>query len=163
MFLQKICYSLHRVDFMKKIFISLFLLFTSSLFLFAYGDKKISIWDGVQIELQSGRPVDMFLFKAEADNSDEPRPVVIILPGGSYHHHGMYNEGKRVAKWFNSKGFNAFVLRYRLSAAGYHYPAMMEDVQRAIQLVREGASEYNIDPNKLGLIGFSAGGHLAAW
>ncbi|MBR6154491.1 MAG: alpha/beta hydrolase [Treponema sp.] len=148
---------------MKKIFISVFLVFAASIFVFAYGDKKIDIWDGIQIELPSGRPVNMFLFKADTDSSSGPTPAVIILPGGSYHHHGMYNEGKRVAKWFNSKGFNAFVLRYRVSAAGYHYPAMMEDVQRAIQLVREGALEYNIDPNKLGLIGFSAGGHLAAW
>lgn len=148
---------------MKKTILAAFLVFAAALFGFAYGDKTISIWDGIKIDLPSGRPVNMYLFNTDKSAENALTPAVIILPGGSYHHHGMNNEGKSVAKWFNSKGFTAFVLRYRISAAGYKYPDMMRDLQRAIQLVRENADKYKIDPDSLGLIGFSAGGHLAAW
>lgn len=89
--------------------------------------------------------------------------AVIICPGGSYHHLGVYNEGHTTAKWFNSHGATTFVLRYRVAQNNYHYPAMMQDIQRAIENVRLNASEYKIDPAKVGIIGFSAGGHLVTW
>jgi acetyl esterase/lipase len=89
--------------------------------------------------------------------------AVIICPGGSYHHLGMYNEGYCTAAWFNSIGVTTFTLRYRVNEGGYHYPAMMEDIQRAIELVRENADKYGIDPHKVGAIGYSAGGHLVTW
>ncbi|WP_424767510.1 alpha/beta hydrolase [Paenibacillus sp. sgz302251] len=94
-------------------------------------------------------------FLVEGDN----RPAVIVCPGGGY---GMraHHEGEPIAKWLNSLGISAFVLRYRV--APYQYPCALIDVQRAIRLIRQEAKAFRIDPNKLGLLGFSAGGHLAA-
>ena len=86
--------------------------------------------------------------------------AVIVCPGGSYHHLGMGHEGKDVALWFCSKGISAFVLKYRVSGNGWHHPAMLQDIQRAVQLVRQNAASYGINPDKIGAIGFSAGGHL---
>jgi acetyl esterase/lipase len=71
----------------------------------------------------------------------------------------MSTEGKQVAKWLQENGITAFVLRYRL--ANNRHPAMIQDLQRAIQMVREHAADYGINPRKLGVMGFSAGGHLA--
>ena len=93
-------------------------------------------------------------------NKNNKNPAVIVCPGGSYHHLGIYNEGYKSAKWFSENGFVAFNLRYRTAEAGYHYPAMLQDIQRAIQIVRENAEEFNIDASKVGIIGYSAGGHL---
>lgn len=86
--------------------------------------------------------------------------AIIVCPGGSYHHLGMGHEGKDVALWCCSKGISAFVLKYRVSGNGFHHPAMLQDVQRAIQIVRENAAQYGINPKKIGAAGFSAGGHL---
>lgn len=86
---------------------------------------------------------------------------VIICPGGSYHHLGMRHEGYDVAKWLNTKGVVAFVLRYRVALNGYRYPAMIEDMQRAIQYVYDSSTSFGVNSNKIGVIGFSAGGHLA--
>ncbi len=100
----------------------------------------------------------------EASIPDKPNgTAVIICPGGSYHHLGVSNEGHTTARWFNKEGAATFVLRYRVAWNNYHYPAMMQDVQRAIQIVRQRADEFGIDKNKVGLIGFSAGGHLVTW
>lgn len=98
----------------------------------------------------------------------------IVCPGGSYFWLDKKTEGVGVAEWLKANGVSAFVLEYRvggiagfithyrLIARGNRYPDMLEDVQRSIQLVRENAVEYGIDPDKLGVMGFSAGGHLAA-
>ena len=72
----------------------------------------------------------------------------------------MGTEGHDVAAWFKERGYHAFVLKYRVAMDGYHHPAMIQDFQRTMQLVRENASEYGIDPERVGAIGFSAGGHL---
>lgn len=85
---------------------------------------------------------------------------VIICPGGSYHHLGLKHEGYEVAEFLNSKGITAFVLRYRVGFNGYKYPAMIEDVQRAIQYVSDNSNLLGIDRTKIGVVGFSAGGHL---
>lgn len=98
----------------------------------------------------------MFMSKPENANGT----AVVICPGGSYHHLGMYNEGHCTAKWFNSLGVTTFVLRYRVAEGGFHHPNQLQDVQRAVQLVRENAGSYGIDAHKVGAIGFSAGGHL---
>ncbi|MDR2410243.1 MAG: alpha/beta hydrolase [Bacteroidales bacterium] len=87
---------------------------------------------------------------------------VIICPGGSYAHlYGIKREGFEVAQWLNANGITAFVLKYRVGKDGYHHPAMIEDVQRAIQWVRTHAADYNINPDCVGVMGFSAGGHLS--
>lgn len=85
---------------------------------------------------------------------------ILICPGGSYHHLGLKNEGSEVAECLRDWGCTAVVLRYRVSMRGNHHPAMIEDFQRALQILRENADKYHIDPDKVGCIGFSAGGHL---
>ena len=87
--------------------------------------------------------------------------MVVVCPGGGYAHLAADYEGKEVALWLNSLGVNACVLKYRL-APRYQHPAPIQDAQRAIRLVRSRASEWGIDPNRVAILGFSAGGHLAS-
>lgn len=86
---------------------------------------------------------------------------VIVCPGGGYGGHAMAHEGHEIASWFNSFGVTAFVLKYRLGKR-YPHPAPMHDVQRAIRYVRAHSKQLNIEENRIGVIGFSAGGHLAS-
>lgn len=87
--------------------------------------------------------------------------AVIVCPGGGYQNLAMDHEGVQVAKWLNSLGISAFVLKYRLGPK-YHHPAMIDDAQRAIRTVRMGAASLRIRPDRIGIWGFSAGGHLAS-
>jgi acetyl esterase/lipase len=87
--------------------------------------------------------------------------AVIVLPGGGYHALATNSEGRQVANFLNSMGIAAFVLQYRLGPR-YHHPVEIEDAQRAIRTVRSHAGEWHIAPNRIGVMGFSAGGHLAA-
>jgi acetyl esterase/lipase len=86
---------------------------------------------------------------------------VIVFPGGGYVNLAIDHEGSQIAAWLNSYGIPAFVLRYRLGPK-YHHPIELGDAQRAIRYVRAHASEYGIDPHRIGVWGFSAGGHLAS-
>jgi acetyl esterase/lipase len=87
--------------------------------------------------------------------------AVVVCPGGSYGYLALDHEGKQVGEWLSSIGVTAFVLRYRI-APRYHNPAPLQDVQRAIRSVRARASEWGVDPARVGVLGFSAGGHLAS-
>ena len=87
---------------------------------------------------------------------------MLIFPGGSYSVVVGNAEGRQVADWFTTRGFRAFVLNYRLSSNGYLLPVPLLDARRAIQTVRAMAKDYLIAPNRIVVIGFSAGGHLAA-
>lgn len=87
---------------------------------------------------------------------------VIIFPGGGYGHLAKNHEGMEIAKWFNSIGIHAFVVHYRLGSSGYRHPIMLMDAQRSMWWVRQNANKYGIDTSKIGIIGFSAGGHLAS-
>lgn len=87
--------------------------------------------------------------------------AVVIAPGGGYGALALDHEGKQIAEWLNKNGITAFVLRYRHGPDNPH-PAPLSDAQRAIHLVRSRASEWHVDPNRVGIIGFSAGGHLTA-
>jgi len=87
--------------------------------------------------------------------------AVIVCPGGSYQHLSMEKEGSDVAHWWNSLGVTAFVLKYRLGPR-YHHPIELGDAQRAIRTVRARAAEFGVKTNRIGLMGFSAGGHLTA-
>jgi acetyl esterase/lipase len=87
--------------------------------------------------------------------------AIVVLPGGGYH--GLAeHEGKDYALWLNSLGVHAFVLKYRLGSAGYRHPRMLEDAARAVRTVRARATEWAIDTQRVGIIGSSAGGHLAS-
>lgn len=85
---------------------------------------------------------------------------VLIFPGGSYAFLAMDHEGRQIAKWLNNLGVTAFVVQYRV--APYHYPIELSDAKCAIRYVRSQASEYKIAPERIGVWGFSAGGHLAS-
>lgn len=88
----------------------------------------------------------------------EPTAAVIVCPGGGYARRANH-EGEPVAQWLNSLGISAFVVHYRV--APYRHPNPLMDAQRAIRTVRSRANEWNIDPNRVGILGFSAGGHVA--
>lgn len=87
--------------------------------------------------------------------------AVLICPGGGYLHLSMDKEGEQPARWFNSIGVSAFVLKYRLGPK-YHHPNELMDAQRAIRTVRARATGLGVRPDRIGIMGFSAGGHLAA-
>lgn len=87
--------------------------------------------------------------------------AVVIFPGGGYTHLATEKEGTRIAGWLNTLGVSAFVVTYRLGAR-YHHPSMLYDAQRAVRTVRARANALGIDTARVGVLGFSAGGHLAA-
>jgi acetyl esterase/lipase len=95
--------------------------------------------------------------------SDSPgsRTGVVVCPGGGYGMLANNHEGRQVANWLNSLGIAAFVLKYRLGPR-YHHPIELGDAQRAIRMVRAKAAEYGVAPDRIGIVGFSAGGHLAS-
>jgi acetyl esterase/lipase len=86
---------------------------------------------------------------------------VVVCPGGGYQHLAIDHEGDQIAKWLNSLGIAAFVVKYRLGPR-YHHPAMIDDAHQAIRIVRSRAREFGIAPDRIGIWGFSAGGHLAS-
>ena len=87
--------------------------------------------------------------------------AMVICPGGAYVGLAAH-EGNDYALWLNQHGVTCFVLKYRLGSSGYHYPAEFQDVTRAIRWVRAHTAEYKIDPNRIGIMGSSAGGHLTS-
>ena len=95
------------------------------------------------------------------DATNATGAALVICPGGSYAALAPL-EGNYYALWLNQHGVTCFVLKYRLGSTGYHYPAEFQDVTRAVRWVRAHASEYKIDPHRVGIMGSSAGGHLAA-
>ena len=101
---------------------------------------------------------EMTSFMAENNTNGT---AVIICPGGSYCYLGIKKEGIEVARWLQKNGISSFVLRYRTGLRNNRHPAMIQDLQRAIQFVRENHAIYRIDTCKVGVMGFSAGGHLA--
>lgn len=87
--------------------------------------------------------------------------VMVICPGGGYG--GLApHEGRDYAMWLNEQGVTAFVLKYRLGSGGYRHPVMLNDVSRAVRYVRSKAAEWKLDPKRIGIMGSSAGGHLAS-
>jgi acetyl esterase/lipase len=87
--------------------------------------------------------------------------AVIVAPGGGYGGLAIEHEGRQEAYWFNAMGITAFVLKYRLGPR-YRHPIELGDAQRAVRMVRARAAEFNIFPDRIGMMGFSAGGHLTA-
>jgi len=87
--------------------------------------------------------------------------AMVICPGGGYGHLAAH-EGNDYALWLNQQGVTGFVLKYRLGSQGYRHPAMLNDAARAVRWVRAHAKDYKIDPKRVGIMGSSAGGHLAS-
>ena len=96
-----------------------------------------------------------------ADATNATGAAMVICPGGGYAHLAPH-EGNDYALWLNQHGVTCFVLKYRLGSSGYHHPAMLQDAARAVRWVRAHAAEYKIDPHRVGIMGSSAGGHLAS-
>jgi acetyl esterase/lipase len=113
--------------------------------------------------LQNVSRPEVTLYKARIP--DARRAAVVILPGGSYRGVSIVKEGHDVARAFNEMGVTALVVKYRTPSERHmkqRWLGPLQDAQRAVALVRERASEWGVDPQRVGLIGFSAGGHLAA-
>lgn len=142
---------------MKDLLLALLLLSLPSLHA---GDEPLVLWP-------AGAPGSL-----GSDGKDIPaltpyRPAnangaaMLLIPGGSYS--GIYEgQAEPFALWLNSHGITAFVLRYRLGSAGYRYPAQLQDAVEAMRQIRGGAEKWKIDPQRIGVMGFSAGGHLAS-
>jgi acetyl esterase/lipase len=87
--------------------------------------------------------------------------AIVICPGGGYGNLAAH-EGQDYARFLNEQGIAGFVLKYRLGSGGYHHPAMLQDAARAVRTVRAKAAEWKLDPKRIGIMGSSAGGHLAS-
>jgi acetyl esterase/lipase len=127
------------------------------------GIRTIRLWPGEAPQAKGTACEDMpTLTIFDPQPGHENGSAVLVLPGGAYAHLAANLEGRQIADWFTSRGFRAFILSYRLSSNGYLLPVPLLDARRAVQMVRARASDYHIDPHRIVMIGFSAGGHLAA-
>ncbi len=87
---------------------------------------------------------------------------IVVCPGGGYGNLALGHEGVEIAQWLTDLGIAAFVVEYRHANRGYRHPAPLQDAQRAVRLARANAPEFGLDPQRIGILGFSAGGHLAS-
>ena len=119
----------------------------------------IALWPTDAPELAGTDPADRPLLTPFTLDQATNAPAIIVCPGGGYQMRAEH-EGAPIAEWLNTLGIAAFVLDYRVSP--YRHPAPLNDAQRAIRTVRARATEHGVDPHRIGILGFSAGGHLAA-
>jgi len=127
------------------------------------GIQTVRLWPGTPPEARGNACEDIpALTIVTPRKGSENGSAVIIFPGGAYTHLAGDLEGREVADWFTARGFTAFILSYRLTSNGYVLPIPLLDARRAIQTVRARAADYHINPHRIVVIGFSAGGHLAA-
>lgn len=128
------------------------------------GMPHLKLWDGkapASVGSDDKNTPTLVPFRAKSPNGT----AVVVCPGGGYGGHAVGHEGADIARWLNDRGVTAFVLKYRIvqtDRPGPLQPAPMLDVQRAIRYVRAHADEYHVDPHRVGVWGFSAGGHLAS-
>lgn len=139
-------------------------------------DFELKIWDGVKMpqkatasaEKKGGQyGADNESFQAVAEPtiraykaaSDKPTAAILICPGGGYMHLAYGKEGTKIAKFLQEAGVTCFVLKYRIPGSR---DSAFADAQRAIRLIRKNAKEWNVAPNRIGIMGFSAGAHLSA-
>jgi acetyl esterase/lipase len=129
----------------------------------AHGDREFQLlWPQGAPGALGNEPVDqpkITVYRAPADKANGA--AVVVCPGGGYRVVAADHEGKQVAEWLNGLGVTAFVLQYRLGPR-YHHPVPLQDAQRALRLVRAKAREFGIDASRVGILGFSAGGHLSS-
>lgn len=122
--------------------------------------KMVMLWPNGAPGAHGTTPGDkprMYIFLPEKRTTSAS---VLVIPGGGYHMVVVGSAGFQMADWLNRQGVAAFVLDYRIKP--YHYPAEIDDGRRAMRLIRAHATEYGIDPNRIGVWGSSAGGHLAS-
>jgi acetyl esterase/lipase len=124
--------------------------------------EEIPLWPAGAPGAVGKEPADiptLTIFRPAPDKATGA--AVVICPGGGYSFLAVEHEGKEVAAWLNSLGITGVLLKYRL-APRYHHPAMIQDANRAIRTIRARAPEWGLDPKRIAILGFSAGGHLAS-
>jgi acetyl esterase/lipase len=135
----------------------------SSQYLSAAEPKTALLWPagapGAKGDAAKDKPT-LIIYLPEADKATGCG--IVVCPGGGYGGLAMGHEGHDIGKWLNSLGIAAFICDYRHQGKGYSHPAPLQDAQRAIRTVRSRAKEFNVQPNRIGVLGFSAGGHLAS-
>lgn len=147
---------------MNKIWLFLFLLTSLS----TMAQEKIYLYPASQKVTIDGfdkEPPYIEYFKAKPDSANGS--AILICPGGGYSHLADQHEGVDVARFYNQYGFDAFVLHYRLNNGaqqGHKFPDQYQDVTTAMRTIKSRAKEWNLDPERVGVLGFSAGGHLAS-
>ncbi len=145
-----------------KIILASAIVFSSLMFAYAQMQTPIPLWpDGAPGALGSSSNDIPTLTAYLPDPTNATGAAMVICPGGGYAHLAPH-EGNDYALWLNQHGVTCFVLKYRLGSSGYHHPAMLNDAARAVRWVRAHADDYKIDPMRVGIMGSSAGGHLAS-
>ncbi len=129
--------------------------------------ETVRLWEGDAPLAKGQRDCDIptLTVYLPENPAGKPTPAVVICPGGAYFFHAVEKEGTAYAKFLNAHGIAAMVLKYRLGSpnnGAYRYPAPQLDACRAIRLVRKNSSLWKVDPHRVGIMGSSAGGHLAA-
>ncbi len=129
----------------------------------AHGDRAfVRLWAGAAPGAVGNEAADVpKLTLYPAPEKSASGAAVVVCPGGGYRNLASDHEGRQVAEWLNTLGVSAFVLQYRVGPR-YRHPIPLRDAERAVRLVRSDAARYAIDPARTGVLGFSAGGHLAA-
>ena len=154
---------------MKTIFFSILL--SAATMLSAQNTFELPLWPagapnsngltGTEEDLEGGRVANVITPSITVYKADKPNGVAIIMcPGGGYARLAMNHEGHDMAPWLNAQGITYIVLKYRMPNG--HYEVPLSDAEQAIRLVRQHAKEWNIRPDRIGIMGASAGGHLAA-
>ena len=148
-------------------------LLASAFSLMTYAQQAFPLWPEGAPGAMGSEPKDIPTLTAFIAKEKASGAAIVVLPGGGYGGHAEH-EGKAYAEWLNTLGIHAFVLKYRLGSFqvqkdgklrgidGYKHPRMLEDAARSLRTVRARASEWNINPGKIGIMGSSAGGHLAS-
>lgn len=123
--------------------------------------EAVPLWPGGAPGALGGEPADVPTVTVfPAPDARGPAPAIVVCPGGGYG--GLAgHEAEPIARWLNTLGITGVVLKYRLGPR-YHHPVMLQDARRAVRTVRANAATWNVDPKRVGILGFSAGGHLAA-
>ena len=154
---------------MKTIFFSILL--SVATMLCAQNTFELPLWPagapnsngltGTEEDLEGGRVANVIKPSITVYKADKPNGMAIIMcPGGGYARLAMNHEGHDMAPWLNAQGITYIVLKYRMPNG--HYEVPLSDAEQAIRLVRQHAKEWNIRPDRIGIMGASAGGHLAA-
>ena len=148
---------------MRKLILAFLLLIAQ---LSVHAQQRIFIYPSAEAVMNKGfDSLPPFMDYYPSKNPSPNKTAVLVCPGGGYSHLAFEKEGVLVARMFNDNGIDAFVLSYRLNnnkQEGHRYPDQYNDVTTAIRIIRIRAAEWHIDPDKTGVMGFSAGGHLAS-
>lgn len=147
---------------MRSRFRLVFTLLTLGFFTSIHAAETLPLWpNGVPGALGTAEVDNPTLTRYEPATGLANGATMLILPGGGYRHLADH-EGRGYAEWLAAHGYTAYVLRYRLGSAGYRHPAMLQDAARALRTLRARARTEGLDPARIGVIGSSAGGHLAS-